>query len=479
MPSLMGKTPNIWPQMAQVTNKRRHRLFLAPLILFMFVWITLWFGSSTRVHSTPHIHAESEFKPVNVQNADQKSVQELCASFPKHILSSIQPVLRIGHTENQHKVEAQFDSVSSCFTSDELVVFSDLEEDVRGHQTIDSLENMPLELQGNDHFRGYLSQKQRHNSNVSEGSSEPVHVDGWAIDRFKFLPMVERIYHARPEKGFYVFYETDSYIFWDNMFRYLKGFDPDDELYMGSPTVGRKRTSFANGGPGFVLSRGAIKALLRREEGEDGYNTASLVDRWLKRVVDDCCGDATLGWALNRMGVVVMGLWPMFNPHSLHDIPFSEKHWCQPVLGLHRTTPSDMRTLWKWEFENRKQDSPILYADIWDVHRPGEQEELKDWDNGNWNGWNAPWWRNIKSAEACRQYCLGGKECVQWHWISTTKQCIGMSSFRYGEKSEHHHSGWIRERVAKFRNDHQCRNIEWVKPSLWRVFSDGGRAPMY
>ena len=132
---------------------------------------------------------------------------------------------------------------------------------------------------------------------------------------------------------------------------------------MGSPSKGLPDqvrghlTYFANGGPGFVLSRGAIKALLHRDVGDDGeFISPHIVDRWEKLLEEDCCGDSVAGWALWNAGVPLRGLWPMFQGHPLHGIPFGKDHWCQPVLSLHKTRLEDMKALWAWEFKNRQVD---------------------------------------------------------------------------------------------------------------------------
>lgn len=130
---------------------------------------------------------------------------------------------------------------------------------------------------------------------------------------------------------------------------------------MGSPSPGRHdpkkdiKTWFANGGPGFVLSRGAIRELLRRKAGPSGqYLEPSLTEKWLPLLKPECCGDSVVGWALWNVSVPLQGYWPMFNPHPLHGIPFSDLYWCQPVLTLHKTAPEDMVDLWKWEFGRRE-----------------------------------------------------------------------------------------------------------------------------
>jgi hypothetical protein len=174
--------------------------------------------------------------------------------------------------------------------------------------------------------------------------------------------VIERTWALRPNKRFYFFYESDTYVVWDNVFRFLDNLDADTPLYMGSPSPGRQGptgevTWFANGGPGFILSRGAVRKLLARQVGKTGdYLEAPLNYRWLDLLRTDPCGDSVLGWALVHAGVQLSGFWPLFNPHPLHNIPFSSKQWCQPVLTLHKTKPEDMVELWRWEHERRERD---------------------------------------------------------------------------------------------------------------------------
>lgn len=161
---------------------------------------------------------------------------------------------------------------------------------------------------------------------------------------------------------------SDSYVFWDNAFRFLQTFDPDQPIYMGSPSPGRfdsKRnikTWFANGGPGYVLSRAAIKALLHRETSPHGqYIDPPLTEKWLPLLRGECCGDSVVGWTLWNASIALQGYWPMFNPHPLHGIPYSDRYWCQPVLTLHKTSPKDMVDVWRWEFGQRQHSVRVTF----------------------------------------------------------------------------------------------------------------------
>lgn len=155
----------------------------------------------------------SEFQPVSIQT-NKKTTEELCASFPKHMLSRIQPVLKMGYSEKRDKIESQLDSVSACFSPEDLLIFSDLEETLRGHKVIDVLAYLPDTYRNGTEtskFRQYIEQKEMKENGTLDADKESVKkIDGWALDKFKFLPGVERAWAMKPNKEFYVFYETDT-----------------------------------------------------------------------------------------------------------------------------------------------------------------------------------------------------------------------------------------------------------------------------
>ena len=129
---------------------------------------------------------------------------------------------------------------------------------------------------------------------------------GWRLDRYKFLPMVEQAKAANPTAEWFVFLETDTYFFWDNLFRLLDQFDPSSPLYFGLPSPGfwlegERRVWFGYGGSGFVLSRAAVEKLTARNIGLYGeYLEPSLSERYMEVVDRDCCGDWSLGLRFTR-----------------------------------------------------------------------------------------------------------------------------------------------------------------------------------
>ncbi|KAI1080200.1 hypothetical protein F5B20DRAFT_541251 [Whalleya microplaca] len=309
----------------------------------------------------------SLFKPIS-QTFSGSSTEELCRSFPNHLTQhKIQPVLKIGHTEDRDRVDAQLTSVSACIK--DLLIFSDLDETIHGRHVIDVLQELPAAYYyDNPHLVNYTYLRKLGpppSDDFVAATVDSLTINGWELDKYKFLPMVERAWTMRPNREWYFFYESDTYVVWDNLFRFLQNLDHDTPLYIGSPSPGRRQDPddplttnyFANGGPGFALSRSAVLKLLDRKVGKDGdYLQAPLTHRWLDLMKSDPCGDSILGWALHSVGIRLSGFWPLFNPHALHAIPFSQFYWCQPVLTLHKTKPEDMGKLWRWEQSRRVAD---------------------------------------------------------------------------------------------------------------------------
>lgn len=136
---------------------------------------------------------------------------DLCEGFPSHLLKHIQVVMKTGTGESA-KTKAHLDTISSCITN--ILVFSDVEETVGGHHFIDILADLPPSYDNVSDFAAYSAQKQAH----SEGKPVGYSSEGWKLDRFKFLPMVDKAHQMRPHANWYVFIEADVYYFWGTFY---------------------------------------------------------------------------------------------------------------------------------------------------------------------------------------------------------------------------------------------------------------------
>ncbi|KAM7203192.1 beta-1,3-N-acetylglucosaminyltransferase radical fringe [Naviculisporaceae sp. PSN 640] len=477
------------------------------------------------------------------------SISDLCASFPHNITQNrIQPVLKIGHGENPAILSAQLNSVSACFEPGELLIFSDMDADlvvrtnnsdsvsgVHVHKAIDILATLPKAYYQHKDFAAYNTlQEMIANNTPITAENDPTRSrrdsdklnTGWKLDKYKFLAGVERAWEMRPNREWYIFYETDTYISWDGLFRLLLtqngAFDPDKEIYLGSPSPGR-RTWFANGGPGFVLSRGAMRRLLARkaENGEKGigvgmgmtrgwFEEQSLTEKWMTAVQGDCCGDSVLGWALWKAGVKLGGLFPMFNVYPAHGVVYTEHMWCQPLVTLHKTTPRDMVELWRWEQGHRRLGRPILYADLYAFKNPGLLPGSSPSKSNNLNPRRSndllrPNWDNtaydrlapahdvhaISPAQcavecdkdpACLQYLHRGETCVLMPYIVYGAEKLpevnernvtdesNPGGWRMETETIEFTAGWMGGRIKGWRREHECKEVDWLWPSLDRYF---------
>lgn len=460
---------------------------------------------------------QTSFTPAHRNDTDTATVEELCVSFPHHLLDEIQPVLKTGHGVLDARVKPHLHSVSACLSN--LLIFSDLQEEYEGHQVIDVINEISPDLLHSDLQLDNYHLLQELAANGSLATFDQKELHPWKLDKFKFLPGVSTAWRMRPEKRWYVFYEADSYIVWDNLFRLLEHFDADTPLYFGSPSPGRKW--FANGGPGFVVSRGAMRKLVEndwdKKTGE--YLGSKLTENlWKDDLLGNCCGDSSLGWALYKVGVEVSGLWPMFQPHPLHGVPLSDLYWCQPVLTMHKPHVDDMTGLWRWE-ESRRDPTvsmettsihekhaniykrPLIFRDLADYLNITAVAFRPDWDNAAWDGYPAPSKGPDdsdphSSTEACGKSCEHSSSCFQWTYH--LQRCTFVRSFRLGtqkepegEKPKKHKvdgveveepvkqwsledqrfmAGWDVEGIRKWMDERPCEEVEWVKPSVERIF---------
>lgn len=312
-------------------------------------------------------HTTSSFHPVNFPNAKSLSTDTLCAAFPPAILDSIQPVFKTGHALLGDRVRAHLQTVSACLP--ELLIFSDADDTFHGHHVIDIIADIPAHLPHVwDHRENQWEPYEQLHALLANGTLDQVDastLQGWKTDKFKFLPGISRAWRMRPGKEWYVFFEDDTYIMWDSLFRMLGELDPDAPWYLGDPSPGRKpdpdspKVWFANGGPGYILSRAAMQILVRDDyhPRTGDYLGTRLTEKWWEpETLTNCCGDSILGWVLWNEGVNVSGIWPMISTERPAKIPYTRKYWCKPVVSMHRVIGDEMLDLWHWEWENRKPD---------------------------------------------------------------------------------------------------------------------------
>jgi len=214
-------------------------------------------------------------------------------------------------------------------------VLADVEESAKAH---------------NEDFDLYRDQKE---CPVSQKSCVDAKTDShkaWNLDKYKFIPMMEKTWRMRPGRDWYVFAEADTYIFWPNMVHWLRTqsqFSPKEKLYLGSRSfIGG--TPFAHGGSGYVMSGALLRHLIEYHPG--------MVKQYNAKGAHECCGDLMLAQALEEYeNVKIRQAWPMFNGEKPSTLPFGPGHWCEPILTMHHMNAEEISSVWQFE-QTRKTE---------------------------------------------------------------------------------------------------------------------------
>ncbi|KAH0032185.1 glycosyltransferase family 31 protein, partial [Aureobasidium melanogenum] len=192
-------------------------------------------------------------------------------------------IMRTGSTELQDKLPIHL--ATTLLRYPDSIIFSDFEEDFKNRHIFDALESVDPHLKETspdfDLWRR-LKQYGRAILRTDELSGKAVWVDhgtgkaknpGWKLDKFKFLPMVNRTLHEYPDKKWYIFVEPDTFIFWQNLLVYLSNLDWTKPYYLGGQ-INIGSIEFGQGGNGFIVSRPALQNVVahyqtRQKEYED------------------------------------------------------------------------------------------------------------------------------------------------------------------------------------------------------------------
>ncbi|KAJ3295501.1 hypothetical protein HDU79_009014 [Rhizoclosmatium sp. JEL0117] len=131
---------------------------------------------------------------------------------------------------------------------------------------------LDLSDQGSTPMQGQVGRDQGGKSAADTVQAGWFNNEGWVSDAHKNLPGFALLYKEFPEAEWFLMIDDDSYVFVENLHKYLKQFNPDKKYYMGQANkfqgcddvaVMGMGPPIAQGGTGILMSRGAIKALLK------------------------------------------------------------------------------------------------------------------------------------------------------------------------------------------------------------------------
>ncbi|KAF2704959.1 glycosyltransferase family 31 protein [Pleomassaria siparia CBS 279.74] len=369
-----------------------------------------------------------------------------CSPFASGVMDDVTIVLKLSASEVKTKLPAYLNRLGRC--KQDLLLFSDRKEQRNGFDITDALANLrPEYTYKNPDFELYNHIQQ------TTGSSEKT-PEGWKLDKYKFLPMMELTAHMRPESRWFLFVELDTYINWDNLYRFLVTFNPKQPYYFGSPIWPSGRVTFAHGGSGLVLSRGALNKLVARGRmfAENQNNPGAHL--FGKEVSQMCCGDEILGQVLKECGVGIKGYWPMFNGEKPISVRFDHEQWCEAIITLHHLQDDDFINMQQWEADRPHPEKPLTFEELFGYIEPLLTSQTDDWTNMSEDVTFANGDPAAISFDTCFAACLKDTKCMQYEHYGDT--CRLSHSIRLGyahppEGSTKWTSGWVKNRIEAFK----------------------------
>jgi hypothetical protein len=276
-------------------------------------------------------------------------------------------VLKTGSTELKHKLPIHIKTTLRCPT--DFLVFSDLAENIHGVEVFDALESVnPSIKTKNEDFalwrlmqeRGRAALKNTELSGpVNPQRSEPSKSGnpGWLLDKWKFLPMLNRTLHEFPNKKWYVFVETDTFVWWHSLLEYFKHLDPTKPYYIGG-LLGGDDAPFAHGGTGFIVSRPAMEKLvsmISRHQSE-----------WEEFTDGHWAGDSVLGKAFKDSGTNLLGSYPLLQGSPVGNLDWPD-YWCAPSISFHFISPPVVQDLFSFQEESisKAQKVCLFHVSTW------------------------------------------------------------------------------------------------------------------
>ena len=388
-------------------------------------------------------------------------------------------ILRTGSTELQQKLPVHLSTTLRCYPN--YLIFSDYEEEYHGEHILDALESLhPDILATNPDFELYRRLKQDSRASLAESDLSHGQGDfrsitgnaenpGWKLDKWKFLPMMNRTLVEYPDMKWYIFVEADTFILWKQLLQWLASKDHTHPHYTGSQMFANGAL-FAHGGSGFAVSQPAMRMVVEHYTAHKAELEAIVDAHW--------AGDVVLGKAFQDAGVSFTNAWPMIQgdfpgllayarPDGRPVADENVRQWCYPAVSYHHMTPSMMQDIWSFEQQwisrhdavshperpelpsatdlRTKNPTILRHKDIFEHYiMPRMMFPRDDWDNLSESNEEA-----VGSFEECRARCEAQPECRQYS-IDAEGRCRNRVDPRLGMAADGVRSGWVEDRIKAF-----------------------------
>ncbi|KAM0721385.1 hypothetical protein Q7P37_002309 [Cladosporium fusiforme] len=397
-----------------------------------------------------------------------------CAEYQG--LEDLAIILKTGSTEIYEKLPIHLGTTFDC-VKDHLI-YSDVQQDLAGATIRDAL------ALTSDHARTEREQLKQYHTlneyfNLGGDAADLKGDKSWQLDKWKFLPMMRDAHLTfSGRKKWYFFIEADTYVSLHNLLPWIAKLDHKQAIYAGAQVMIGDH-EFGHGGSGWLLSSTAAEAISKTYHGN--------LSHWENLVDNDCCGDLIMAKVFLGADppIHLLRSFPLIQGETVTSLDWSATHWCKPAVTWHHVDAADIDRL--WQFERRWSvtygvKKPILFKDYYHafIHPRllATNGSLPGWDNLS-NDWKFPDSNEQKdidghpmmdSEDACRRFCEGQDECLQWSWrpgsckagkrvrlgwALENRPHLGSAEDRIekteGKSLEGAVSGWMMDRIEKFR----------------------------
>lgn len=271
-----------------------------------------------------------------------------CARLPG--ASDTVVVIKTSAAELEERLPVHLNTTFRCYPN--LLIFSDWKEQYQGYEIHDALATVDSQLRDEHPDFELWRRLHDHGSDALEDDEmKRADITSKHLDKWKYLPMFDQTFTLYPNKKWYVFLETDTFIFWSNLLSWLNTLDHKKPHYIGAPKMVWSYF-YAPPGSGVVLSHAAMKQFA------DQYR--SNISTWEDFTARQDHGDTMVGRLLRDVGIPVTGAWPIFQSQTPSDMYWSDvkeekKLWCWPTVSYDGAGPGEIAEMWGFEQQWMKE----------------------------------------------------------------------------------------------------------------------------
>lgn len=412
---------------------------------------------SAASHSIPSDTSSSEANDTVTQDTSQENEDPLCSHLPKR--DDLLFVVWTPAPDLYTHLPSQFLTTLRCV---DFVLFSTVSQMIGGHQVHNALKNVtePTRKEQKD-FELYtkLQTAQKAHLDLSSFKEDNDH----NLDKWGLVPALFAAYSMFPEKKWFMFIESDTYVSMSNLMPWLSRLDHEQAIYAGAQVM-IGDVELAHSGSGILLSNPALKAVYDLDQRAGSHKT------WENKIAQNCCGDKVLADLMKEAGVSLTRAFPLLQGETPFSLDWSKRHWCKAAVSWHRMTPAIIDTLWEFErnwstihviksdYPKFESHQPILFRDLFQslliplIH---SSPNISNWDNlassltytdSSGSGQFAH-----MTFDSCRAACDLRQDCVQFAW--EPNKCRLGNVVHLGEavdSDKRMTSGWVLHRAERY-----------------------------